>query len=112
MKDPLSFKIDSDIYVLENGGNIMKFTSGNKQDFAIKDLPVNLSSADLIYTDTETNNILIASKSNKYVVVAGKDGAYKGRYMSNDFADMRYVVIEGNTVYVTTQNKVLSFEIK
>lgn len=112
MKDPLSFKIDSDVYVVGSGGNIMKFTSGKKQDFAIKDLPVNLGSADLIYTDTETQNLLIASKSNKYVVVIGKDGSYKGRYMSNDFADMRYVLIEGNTVYVTTKTKVLSFEIK
>ncbi|MEK7447622.1 MAG: PP2C family serine/threonine-protein phosphatase [Patescibacteria group bacterium] len=112
MKDPLSFKIDSDVYVMGSGGNIMKFTSGKKQDFAMKDLPVNLSSADLIYTDTETKNLLIASKSNKYIVIVGKDGSYKGRYMSNDFTDMRYVLIEGNTVYVTTKTKVLSFEIK
>lgn len=112
MKDPLSFKIDSDVYVMGSGGNIIKFTSGKKQDFAIKDLPVSLSSADLIYTDTETDNLIIASKSGNYVVVVGKDGTYKGRYTSGDFTDVRYTVIEGNTVYVTTKTKVLSFEIK
>lgn len=112
LKDPLSFKIDSDVYVVGSGGSLTKFTSGKKQDFAIKDLPISLSSADLIYTDTETQNLLIASKANKYVVVVGKDGSYKGRYISNDFTDMRYVLIEGNTVYVTTKTKVLSFEIK
>jgi|GEM_PF-752733 len=112
MKDPLSFKIDSDVYVLGSGGNIMKFTSGKKQDFSVKDLPVNLSSANLIYTDTETQNILIASKSDKYVVVIGKDGTYKGRYKSDDLADMKYVTIEGHTIYVTTKNKILSFDLK
>lgn len=111
MKDPLSFKIDSDVYVMGSGGNITKFTSGAKQDFVIKDLPVNLSSSNLLYTDTATKDILIASKSNKNIVVAGKDGAYKGRYASNEFADMSYVLIEGTTVYVTTKTKILSFDL-
>lgn len=109
---PQSFKIDSDIYVMSSGGNILKYTSGKKQDFAVKDLPISLGSANLIYTDTETKNLLVSSSSDKYVVVVGKDGTYKGRYVSNDFSDIKYTVIEGNTVYVTTKNKVLSFEIK
>jgi hypothetical protein len=112
MENPITLKIDTNIYVLENGGKLQKFTSGKKQDFVINDLPVNLGSADLLYTDTVTDNILIASKNDKYIVVAGKDGTYKGRYISNDFADMKYVTIEGNTIYVATKNKVLSFDIK
>jgi len=112
MKDPRSFRIDSDIYVLAEGGALRKFTSGKKQDFAIKDLPINLNSADIVYTDTETKDVLVASKTDKYVVIIGKDGAYKGRYTSGDFSDMKNVLIEGNTVYVTTKNKVLSFDIK
>ena len=112
IKNPITLKIDADIYVLENGGKLQKFTSGKKQDFTINDLPVNLSSADLLYTDTVTDYILVGSKSDKYIVVIGKDGTYHGRYTSSDFADMKYVAIEGNTIYVATKNKVLSFEIK
>ncbi len=112
MADPASLKIDSDIYVLTHTGDILKFTSGKKQDFSVKDIPISLSSADFIYTDSDTKYILAGSKSDKSIVVIGKDGSYKGRYTAGDFSDLRGACIAGNTVYAATKDKVLSFEIK
>ncbi|RJO60250.1 hypothetical protein C4544_05775 [candidate division WS5 bacterium] len=110
--NPTTLRIDSDVYILGGTGELKKFTSGKKQDFTIKDLPVTLSSANKLYTDTVTDKVLIGSGTDKYVVVVGKDGTYKGRYISNDFVDMKYISIEDNKVYVATKNKILSFEIK
>lgn len=112
MKGPVSFRIDSDIYVLTSSGEILKFTSGKKQPFGLKDIPVKLNSANFIYTDTETKDILVASKSDKSVVVIGKDGSYLGRYISDNFSSVQYIEIEENTVYVLTNNQILSFNLK
>ncbi len=111
IKDPISMKIDSDIYVL-GGGNILKYTSGKKQDFSTSGIPVSLSSADFIYTDTATKDILIGSHTDKSILIMGKDGSYLGRYASDKFSDLQNAFIDGNTVYAVMKNQVLSFQIK
>ncbi len=112
IQDPISFRIDSDIYVLTKNGEIDKFTSGKKQDFSIKDIPLNLTTASFIYTDTATQDIIVGSALDKSIIVIGKNGSYQGRYTTDDFSDIRFATISGKTVYAATKNKVLSFEIK
>ncbi len=109
---PLSMKIDSDIYVLASSGNILKYTSGAKQDFNASNIPVSLSAANFLYTDAATKDILVGSKSDKSVVIIGKDGSYLGRYTSDKFSDLKNIYVDGSTVYAVTKSQILSFNIK
>jgi len=106
-----SFKVDSDIYVLAEG-KVLQYTAGTKQDFTLRGMLVKLNRADSMYTDGNTDKILVASKQDGYIVVLNKEGRYLGKYISDGFKDMQNVFIKENTVYVALKNKILSFDIK
>lgn len=105
-----SFKVDSDIYILANG-KVLKYTAGEKQNFSLKGLLIKLDEADSLYTDGNTDKLLALSKTKNYIAVFGKDGNYKGKYVSDSFKDIQNIFISENTVYVVLKDKILSFSI-
>jgi len=98
IQNPISLTIDSDIYILSPNGSITKYTAGEKQTFDISSLLVDIGEAKKIYTNPDIVSILVSTDSE--IVLIGKDGKYKGRYVSDKFDNIQNIFVEENTVYV------------
>lgn len=107
--NPVSFAIDSSVYILENNGSIKKFTRGTSDSFSVNGLSTPLGSNARILTSADDTNIYILDPSNGRVVVLQKSGHFSTAYSydklknGNSFAvdevDKKAFVISGNKLY-------------
>ncbi|MFA5270291.1 MAG: hypothetical protein WC400_01615 [Patescibacteria group bacterium] len=83
LKGVTDFEIDGDVYTL-NSGTITKYTSGQKVDFSLRDVPGytgNLGTVNDIFTGVGTSGLYVLDAANNRVLVFGKDGAYQRQYI-------------------------------
>lgn len=101
------FAIDSSIWVT-NGTNILKFTRGEKQDFAISGLVGSLGELSLIYTSSDADNIYAVDSTNSALVVVGKDGSLKKIMQDGQFAKATDLVVDegAGTIYIAVGSKI------
>lgn len=104
--------INGSIYFLYNNGNIAKFSSGQKQAFALTGLEPKLTN-----TPTMTSSdkyIYIADNNLKAVAVFDTKGAYQKMYQADKFTNMTALQIdEKNKLgYVLSDRVIYSFELK
>lgn len=91
----VSMAIDGNIYVLKNNGNVVKLASGNKDAaFQLEDVDPQLTSAEKIVTDENTNNLYILDRARQRVVVFGKDGKFVKQYTSPRFTDLQDILVD------------------
>jgi len=81
--DALSMAIDGSVYLLKKDGLIQKFTQGSVDNFNISGLDTGLGSEAQIFTNDEVKNIYLLDKTNKRIVVLGKNGVYDGQYLTD-----------------------------
>lgn len=112
IRNPFSLAIDSDVYILNQGGEILKFTSGIRQDYTITGLPFDLENADSIFAAADYSNIFVGSKKSKSVIVIGKDGAYKGRFTANEIEKISNIFVDGTTLYLTAGKNLYTFGVE
>jgi hypothetical protein len=110
----VSFVYDGlDLYILKSDGTILKFDNqANPVKFAPNTrTPLNKPVA--IYSDQGLKDLWIADPSNKRIVEIGKDGTYVRTYVSNAFGSATRMVVgpAGNTVYLLSGSKLLSFNL-
>lgn len=107
-----SFAIDGNIYVLRDGGSIIRL-SGGVQDkgFNLATVDPALENADHIYTDENSQNLYVLDKNNKRVVVFNKDGGFVAQYTSPSFDAIADIILDeaNNRIYVLSGSKL--FEI-
>lgn len=93
LEGALSIAIDGSVYVLREGGDIVKIFKGEQQLFEIEDLGADISEATAILTLPEHQNLYILDPINKRVVITEKDvgpGArYIGQVFFEDIEDVR-----------------------
>ncbi len=111
LQEPLDLTIDSDVYILNDSGEILKFTSGIRQEFQIKDMPFNLKDYGSIVTAADYDNLFVFSKKLKSLVVLDKDGSYRGRFTGDELGEAESILIDGTDLYLTSAKKVYSFQI-
>jgi len=116
--------IDGSIYILTSNGDVYKFTSGERNDFMLSNLPDDsnaqeksaankMINAIRIITNTDLNNLYIADAGAKKVFVFDKDGKYVSEYVSNLWTDMQDIWISSDKkLYVLSGTAVYEVPLK
>ncbi len=109
-----SFTIDGDIWVLEKSGTVIKLSNGSRADFTLSSVDPALTSAERIFTDENASNLYLLDRTQKRVVVFGKDGKLVAQYTSDAFSGMSdFVVDEANKkMYVLSDSKVYAVDLQ
>ena len=110
LSDATSLAIDGDVYVLKSDGTILKFLSGELQDFnvtGLEDTP--LENPTRIMTDLAYDNLYIIDPPSKRVIVLDKEGALVNQYTSDSFDDLKdiYALEPENKIYILNDSKIL-----
>ncbi len=120
LKNGVAFAIDSDVYVLNNDGTMVKLSRGNKQNFQIKKQPINpLTNPAKILTGVDMNQIFVLEPSTHRVMVFYKDENSKNLIYSQQylFSDLDKVVdfqvdITSKKIYLLDATKVYQFDMQ
>lgn len=98
--------IDGYVYLLSEN-NIIKYRSGNRQDFTVAPISPELS-ADSFTTNSKADTIYILDKKNKRIVALNKKGELAGQYMSDSWNNLKALALsaDGKELYVLSDNNV------
>ncbi len=107
--------IDSNVYLLQNSGDILKFYGGSKAKFYINNAPFNLfKNPRVIYTNEKLDNVYVLDTQDGRVLVFKKDTKtgnliYSSQYLFDKTGELRdlYVNADSKKMYVLTKDKVL-----
>ncbi|MCX6745914.1 MAG: hypothetical protein NTX00_02735, partial [Candidatus Parcubacteria bacterium] len=89
----VSFGIDTNIWLLDKTGTILKYNKGRKLNFEPKNLEPKLEAPLMLLTSDETNNLYILEPKNKRVVVLDKEGNLITQYYSQTFNNLKALEI-------------------
>lgn len=100
--------IDGSIWVISDGGKIIKLNRGVVQDFSLSGVDKAIGNAPGIYTDEDAQNLYILDRDNGRVLAVKKTGEYLFQVEANEIkAATGLVVDEANkTVYLCGETKV------
>lgn len=103
--------IDSDVYVLSNDGSVQKFTSGAKEDYALKGTPGEIARLTKVFADNGVKGQYLAG-SNK-VVKIDENQNFVAQYISDSVKNVKGILVDDskNTIYALSDGKVFSIEI-
>lgn len=115
----VDFAIDSNLYLLENSGDILKFYAGTKVEFFVNNPPFTMfKSPEVIYTSEKLEYVYVLDRSDARLLVYKKDSktgnvSYTSQYLFDGVGELRdvYVNPDSKKVYVLTASKVLELEI-
>jgi hypothetical protein len=124
LKDAVDLSIDGSVYVLMKNGDVLKFISGEKNDFGLTGIPDNVNAQEKspnakmvnpirIITSVDMPNIYIADAGAKRVLVFDKTGKYKTQFVSSQWTDMKdiWVSQDNNKIYVLSGTEVFEVNI-
>ncbi|RJQ27431.1 hypothetical protein C4577_01205 [Candidatus Parcubacteria bacterium] len=112
--EPVSFSIDSSIWIIQADGKIRKFTKGKEESFSVKGLVTPFGNSLSIYTDKDMSNVYVLDKQSARIVSIGKDGDYVNSYKWDSLKDAdSFAIDEANKKgYVVADNKLYSFDLQ
>lgn len=107
-------QIESSIYILKSGGEILRFTQGSSDFFAYSGLDKPVKDAKSFFVSSETDNLYLLDGENNRLLVLDKKGVYKGQYQSSRFGGFSDLVVDedGKKVYLLEGSKIYSMELK
>ncbi len=114
LKEAKKMQIDSSVWILKRGGDILKFTQGAQDHFAISGLDKDLKDVNSFYITDQTDNIYLLDSGNNRLVVLDKTGKYQAQYQSPQFANFSDLVVdEGKKkVFLLQGSKIYTMELK
>jgi hypothetical protein len=100
--------IDGSIWVIGGGGNLMKITSGVKEDVTVSGWDKPWGQNVMIYTDDATENLYVLDRDNGRILVIKKTGEYQMQLVADGLKTMEdMVVVEADKkIYLTGGTKV------
>lgn len=110
------FAIDSNVWLLQTTGDILKLYGGAKASFFINNAPFNnLSDPRVIYTNDKLGQVFVLDGKDARVLIYAKDLHntgnldYKTQYLFDGVGDLRdlYVDATAKKLYVLTKSKIL-----
>lgn len=110
---PVSFTIDSSIYVFEEGGIIQKFTRGRADNFSLRGLTKKIGKKGVIYTDEDLSSIFVLDPENKRIVALDKTGHMQKEYLRTFLQSASSFAVDssGKKAFVLAGNKVFALEL-
>lgn len=100
--------IDYSVWVLTSAPDILKFTAGNTDFYAMSGLTSPLTQIDDIFIPEELDSVFILDKFNNRILVTKKNGEYLAQYINDQFGKVDdFFVDEGNKqIYLLIENKI------
>lgn len=93
--DAKSFSVDGSMYVLKDGGKVIKLFSGKlENDWKLDEVSPSLAGATKIYTDENTTNIYILNPQQKQLAVFEKNGKLSKQYVSDTWGDLKDMYVD------------------
>ncbi|TSC87872.1 MAG: Uncharacterized protein G01um10147_375 [Microgenomates group bacterium Gr01-1014_7] len=110
----LRMQIESSIYILKSGGEILRFTKGDKDNFGLEGLDKGVKDPKSIFTSSDTDNLYVLDSGNSRLLILTKTGKYKGQISGEKFASASDVVVDekGKKVYLLEGSKIYSVDLK
>jgi hypothetical protein len=101
--------IDYSVWVLTSEPDILKFTAGSSDFYAISGLEEPLTQIDALFVTEDLDSVFILDKSKTRILVTKKNGEYLAQYVKPELAkvDDFFVDEEGKLIYLLMENKIL-----
>ena len=114
LKDALRMQIESSIYILKSGGEILRFTKGDKDNFGYSGLPSGVKDPKSIFVSSDTDDFYVLDSGNSRLLILTKTGTYKGTITGAGFANASDLVVDekGKKVYLLEGSKIYSVDLK
>lgn len=109
----VSIGIDTNIWLLDNTGKILKLNKGNQQNFTTKNLDPALIAPTALFTNDETNHLYILEPKNQRIVVLDKEGNLITQYYSQIFDNLKSMSIfeKEKKIFIVNDNKIYFFNL-
>lgn len=110
----LRMQIESSIYVLKSGGEILRFTKGDKDNFSFAGLPSGVKDPKSLFVSSDTENLYLLDSGNSRLLVLTKTGEYKEQITGSKFATATDLAVDevGKKVYLLDGSKIYSVDLK
>jgi hypothetical protein len=104
----VSLAIDGLVYVLTDNGQIIRFSSGKKDDLPQISIDPALTSGQKIFTNVDSKNLYILDKANKRLISLNKAAELQKQYYSDKFDDLKDVFVneKDKKIYLLNGNKI------
>lgn len=112
--DAQRMQIESSVYVLKSGGEIFRYTKGNKDNFGFEGLPSNIKDPKNFFVSSDTDNLYVLDSGNSRLLTLSKTGVYKSQITGSKFASASDLVVDekGKKVYLLEEGKIYSIDLK
>src|SRR3989344_3231041 len=110
----LRMQIESSVYVLKSGGEILRFTRGDKDNFSLGGLDKEIKDPKSFFVSSDTDNLYLLDSGNSRLLTLTKTGAYKGQISGDKFATATDLVVDekNKKVYLLEGSKIFQVELK
>jgi len=108
--EPSSFTIDGSVYVLQNNGEVKKYTRGKIDPFGIKGVVTQIGSGALIDTAEGFSNLYILDRKNKRIIILEKNGNFKTQLQWSDLSKASSFTVDekAQKAYIITDSSVFA----
>lgn len=110
----LRMQIESSVYVLKQGGEILRFTRGEKDHFSLGGLPSGVKDPKSFFVSSDADNLYLLDSGNSRLLILTKTGEYKGQITGDKFATATDLVVDekGKKVYLLEGSKIYTVDLK
>lgn len=110
----LRMQIESSIYVLKSGGEILRFTKGEKDNFSYSGLPSAVKNPKSFFVSSDTDNLYLLDSGNSRLLILTKTGEFKGQITGDKFAQATDLVVDekDKKVYLLEGSKIYGVDLK
>lgn len=110
----LRMQIESSIYILKSGGEILRFTKGDKDNFSLSGLPSAVKDPKSLFVSSDTDNLYLLDSGNSRLLILTKTGSYKGQITGSKFATATDLAVDevGKKVYLLEGGKIYTADLK
>jgi|Napbiome12C3dose_1001474.scaffolds.fasta_scaffold00004_120 hypothetical protein len=110
----LRMQIESSVYILKNDGEIVRYTRGDKDNFAYSGLDKGVKDPKSFFVSSDTENLYLLDSGNSRLLILTKTGTYKGQATGNKFATSSDLAVDekGKKIYLLDGSKIYSVDLK
>ncbi len=114
LSNSIRMQIESSVYIMKQGGEILRFTRGVKDNFSIGGLDKNIKDPKSFFVSSDSDNLYVLDSGNSRLLILTKIGAYKGQITGDKFAHATDLVVDeqGKKVYLLDGSKIYTVDLK
>lgn len=114
LADSLRMQIESSVYILKKGGEMLRFTKGVKDNFSYSGLDKGVKDPKSFFVSSDTDNLYLLDSGNSRLLILTKTGEYKGQISGDKFATATDLVVDekAKLVYLLDGGKIYTVNLQ